>query len=363
MPCTLGSPIGLCQTGVRWLHPIVMAAVTAILLFVFATDAPADERSVADFYKGKQISLFIGMSPGAAYDIDARLVAKYLSKYIPGNPNVVPKQMTGAASMVAIAYAYNAAPHDGTVMVAPLQAVPLQQVLLGEAAVKADLSKFSWIGTPTQDVNIMFTWHTSGVTSIDDARKRVVTIGCNGLTDTSAQYARALNALAGTNFKLVAGYRGGTDIDLAMERGEVAGRGSANWSGMKLRPDWISDKKINVLLQVGLKRIKDLPDVPLLTDFAAKDEDRAALRLLSAPAGLGHPLLMTPGVPEERVEAVRKAFDATMKDADFLADAAKAKREIDPISGIELQRIAEELVKSPNNVVARLTAIVGQSAR
>ena len=340
-----------------------MAAVTAVLLFASGTGAPADERSVAAFYRGKQISLYIGISPGAAYDIDARLVAKHLSKYIPGNPAIVPKQMTGAGSMLAIAFAYNAAPHDGTVMVAPLQAVPLQQVLLGESEVKADLSKFNWVGTPTQDVNVVTTWHTSGVTSIDDARKQVVTIGSNGLTDTSAQYARALNALAGTKFKLIGGYRGGTDIDLAMERGEVAGRGSSNWEGMKMRPGWIQDKKINILVQVGLNRIKDLPDVPLLTDFAANDEDRAALRLLSAPAGLGHPLLMTPDVPNERVDAVRKAFDLTMKDPDFLADAAKAKREIDPISAIELQRIVDELIRSPKNVVARLTAILGPSAQ
>ena len=349
---------GSCNHGARAVAPIAFAAV---FLLVSNTRAPADERAVADFYKGKQINLYIGMSPGAAYDIDARLVAKFLPKYMPGNPAVVPKQMTGAGSMLAVAYAYNAAPHDGTTMVAPLQAVPLQQVLLGESAAKADLSKFAWIGTPTQDVNIMFTWHTSGITSIEDAKKQVVTIGCNGLTDTSAQYARALNALAGTKFKLIPGYRGGTDIDLAMERGEVAGRGSANWSGMKLRPDWISGKKINILLQVGLQRIKDLPDVPLLTDFAANDGDRVALRLLSAPAGLGHPLLMSPGVPEERVAAVRKAFDLTMKDPEFMAEAATAKREIDPMSGVELQRIVDALIQSPKSAVDKLTAIVGQS--
>jgi tripartite-type tricarboxylate transporter receptor subunit TctC len=339
---------------------VTLTAIAAAVLLASNTQAPADERAVANFYKGKQINLYIGMTPGAAYDIDARLVAKFLPKYIPGNPAVLPKQMTGAGSMVAIAYAYNAAPHDGTTMVAPLQGVPLQQVLLGEAVAKADLSKFAWIGTPTQDVNVMLTWHTSGITSIEDAKKQVVTIGSNGLTDVSAQYVRALNALAATKFKLIPGYRGGTDIDLAMERGEVAARASANWSGVKLRPDWISGKKINVILQVGLERIKDLPDVPLLTELAPNDEDRVALHLLSAPAGLGHPLLMSPGVPEERVAAVRKAFDLTMKDPQFVAEAASAKREIDPISGIELQRIVDALIQSPKSAVDKLTAIVGQ---
>ena len=341
---------------------IVVAAVSAGLLSAFATGVRADESTVEAFYKGKQITLYIGMSPGAAYDIDARLLAKHLSKHIPGNPAIVPKQMTGAGSMVAIAYAYNAAPHDGTVLVAPLQGVPFQQVL-NESSAKADLSKFYWIGTPTQDNNVVVTWHTSGIASIDDARKQTATLGSNGVADPSAYYGEALNALAGTKFKIIGGYRGGSEVDLAMQRGEVAGRGSANWEGMKLRPGWVVDKKISVLVQIGLKRAKDLPDIPLLTEFAENDKDRAALRLLSGPAALGHPILLTPNVPKDRAEAVRKAFDLTMKDPDFLADAAKAKRDIDPLSGAELQRIVEDLIQSPKDVVERLTAILGQSAR
>jgi tripartite-type tricarboxylate transporter receptor subunit TctC len=349
-----------CRVGFLPWGSILAALVAAVLLLLSAQGTRADESSVEAFYRGRQITLYIGMSPGAAYDIDARLVAKNMSKYIPGNPAIVPKQMTGAGSMLAIAFAYNAAPHDGTVMVAPLQGVPLQQVL-GEPSAKADLSKFNWIGTPIQDNNVVITWHTSGVTSVEDARKRVVTLGTNGVHDTAVGYAEALNTLAGTKFKIIGGYRGGSDADLAMQRGEVGGRGSANWDGLKLRPGWIADKKINVLVQIGLTRAKDLPDAPLLTDFAANDQDRAALRLLSAPAALGHPLLMTPDVPAERVEAVRKAFDLTMKDPDFLADATKARRDIDPISGIELQRVVDELVRTPKEVVDRLLAIIGQA--
>jgi tripartite-type tricarboxylate transporter receptor subunit TctC len=341
---------------------IVAAAVSAGLLSASATAVRADESAVEAFYKGKQITLYIGMSPGAAYDIDARLLAKHLSKYIPGNPAIVPKQMTGAGSMVAITYAYNAAPHDGTVLVAPLQGVPLQQVL-NESSAKADLSKFNWIGTPTQDNNVVVTWHTSGIASIDDAKTRVATLGSNGVADPSAYYGEALNALAGTKFKIIGGYRGGSEVDLAMQRGEVAGRGSANWEGMKLRPGWVADKKISVLVQIGLKRAKDLPDIPLLTEFAENDKDRAALRLLSGPAALGHPILLTPDVPQDRADAVRKAFDMTMKDPDFLADAAKARRDIDPLSGVELQRIVDDLIQSPKDVVERLTAILGQPAR
>jgi tripartite-type tricarboxylate transporter receptor subunit TctC len=338
------------------------AVATVLLLSLPVINARADQPSVAAFYRGKSITLYIGMSPGAAYDIDARLVAKHLSKHIPGNPTIVPKQMTGAGSMVAVSYAYNAAPHDGTVMVAPLQGVPLQQVLTGSAA-KADLSRFSWIGTPTQDNNVVVTWHTSGIRTVDDARQQTVTLGSNGVADPSAYYGQALNALAGTKFKIIGGYRGGSDVDLAMERGEAAGRGSANWEGMKMRPGWVAEKKINVLVQVGLRRSKDLPDVPLLTDLAKTDTDLAALRLLSGPAALGHPILMTPDVPAERVNAVRRAFDLTMKDADFLADAAKAGRDIDPLPGLELQQIVQELIHSPKAAIDRLVAILDQSGR
>ena len=232
------------------------AVATVLLLSLPVINARADQQSVAAFYRGKSITLYVGMSPGAAYDIDARLVAKHLSKYIPGNPTIVSKQMPGAGSMVAISYAYNAAPHDGTVMVAPLQGIPLQQVLTGSAA-KADLSRFSWIGTSTQDNNVVVTWYTSGIHSIDDARQRTVTLGSNGVADPSAYYGQALNALAGTKFKIIGGYRGGSDVDLAMERGEAAGRGSANWEGMKMRHGWVAEKKINVLVQVGLRRAKD----------------------------------------------------------------------------------------------------------
>jgi tripartite-type tricarboxylate transporter receptor subunit TctC len=352
-----------CRTRSRFLISCsILGSAWLLPAAFFGSRAIAEERSVEAFYKGKQITLYIGLAPGAAYDVDARLVAKHMTKYIPGHPIIVPVQMTGAGSLSAVAFAYNIAPRDGTVLLAPHQSVPLQQVL-GDPGVRADLSKFYWLGTPTQFNNVIVTWHTTGIASIEDARRQEVLLGSTGKANTASQYAIALNVIAGTKFRIVLGYRGGAEVDLAMERGEVAGRGSASWDGMKMRPGWIEEKLINVLAQIGPRKAKDLPAVPLLMDFAADERDRAALRLLSMPIALGDPLLTTPGVPLERVEALRKAFDLTMKDTDFLNDAATARREIDPRSGIDQQRVVDDMVNISKDVTDRLTAILGEYAR
>jgi tripartite-type tricarboxylate transporter receptor subunit TctC len=356
------SPVAGVISSLRFCLSILGVACAAFLAPASQTSTIADENFVEAFYRGKQITLYIGLGPGGAYDVDARLVAKHMSKYIPGNPVIVPKQMTGAGSMVAVSFAANVAPRDGTVLLAPHQSVPLQQAL-GDPGVKADMSQFFWLGTPTQFNNVLITWHTSGIASIDDAKKQEVMLGSTGRASTSSQYSIALNRIAGTKFKIVLGYRGGAEIDLAMERGEVAGRGSASWDAMKMRAGWLEDKMINVLVQIGPKRAKDLPNAPLLTDFASDDRNRAALRLLSSPIALGDPLLTTPGVPQERVDALRKAFDLTMKDPDLLRDAGLAKREINPLSGAEQQRIVNELIHAPKEVIEHLTTILGEYAK
>jgi tripartite-type tricarboxylate transporter receptor subunit TctC len=342
----------------RWAGAAFLAAALSI---AFAGPLRAEDASVESFYKGKSIDLYIGLTQGAAYDIDARLVARHMSKYIPGRPVIVPKQMTGAGSLRAVAFAANVAPHDGTVLVAPHQAIPLQQAM-HDPALKADVAAFHWIGTPVQETNVLITWHKSGIRSISDAKTKEVVIGGTGQTSTAAQYPALLNAVAGTRFKIIAGFQGGTEVDLAMERGEVDGRGSANWDAVKARPGWIDQKKVNVLVQIGLQRHPDLADVPLLTDFARNDEERAAIRLLAAPSTIGHPLLTTPGVPQARVDALRRAFDLTMKDPDFLREAAKAQREINPVLGTQLQRIVAELVAPPKPVLDRLVAMLGRHA-
>src|SRR5919205_1936469 len=187
------------------------------------------------------------------------------------------------------------------------------------------------------------TWHTSGIRTIEDAKKIEAPMGATG-GSTSSQYPKAMNALLGTKFKIILGYPGGNDINLAMERGEVEGRGSNSWASWKAtRPDWLKEKKINILVQIGLNKAPDLPDVPLLMELAMNPEDKAVLRLLSAPSTIGRPIFTTPGVPEDRVKALREAFDATMKDPALLEEAKKANLEIDPVSGEELQKIVAEI--------------------
>ena len=315
------------------------------------------QSAVETFYKGKILDLYIGFTSGGTYDTYSRLVAQFMGDHIPGKPKIVPKQMVGAGSRAAATHIFNIAPKDGTQLATADQALTMQQVL-NDPGIQFDANKFIWIGNPIADNNTMAAWTASGVTSIDEAKKREFVVGANGIT-ASAQYPQAMNVLLGTKFKIITGYPGGTDINLAMQRGEVAIRGQNSWSSWKSQHmDWIKAKQITILVQIGLTKDKELPEVPLLMDFATAPDDRAALKLLSAPTAIGRPIFTTPGVPQERVEALRAAFNATMKDPAFLATAAKANMDLNPVSGEELQRIVADLFATPPSAVQRLKEIL-----
>src|SRR3712207_5304322 len=299
------------------------AAAGAVVLAALTLSGPgARAQSVEEFYKGKTIDMIISFTAGGGYDAYARLVARYMGEHIPGKPRIVPRNMPGGGGRVAGNYLFNVAAKDGTVIAVMDQSLPLEQAM-GDKTIQFDATKFTWIGNPAAENNTTVTWHTSPVKTIEDAKKQEIPIGATG-NNTSAQFPKAMNALIGTKFKLVFGYPGGNDINLAMEREEVAGRGSNSWGSWKgTKPDWIRDKKINILVQIGLQKTEDLPDVPLLMDLASNPDDRAVLKLLSSPTTIGRPILAPPGVPAERVKALRAAFDATMKDPAFLEDAKK----------------------------------------
>jgi tripartite-type tricarboxylate transporter receptor subunit TctC len=319
------------------------------------------QKSVEDFYKGKNVDLVIGYSPGGGYDLYARLVGQYIGKHIPGNPTIVPRNMPGAGSRTAVAWLSNVAPKDGTILATADQSLSVAQAMGDKALtdMKIDTSKLIYIGNPSADNNTTSTWHTSKVKTIQDAMKYEIPMGATG-GSTSSQYPRAMNALLGTKFKIILGYPGGNDINLAMERGEVEGRGSNAWASWKsTRMDWIKDKKINLLVQIGLTKAPDLPDVPLMMDLAKNPDDKAVLKLLSASTTIGRPLFTSPGVPEERVKALRAAFEATMKDPEFLADAQKRGFDINPVSGEEMQKIVVDIVSTPRVVADRLQSIIG----
>jgi tripartite-type tricarboxylate transporter receptor subunit TctC len=316
------------------------------------------QQTAEDFYRGKQIDMVIGYSPGGTYDLYARLVAKYLGNYIPGKPTIVPRNMPGAGSRAAVRWVYSVAPKDGTVISTADQSLAVEQAM-GDKTLGFDTTKLIYVGNANVDNNTTVTWYTSGIKTIDDAKKKQVVVGATG-GSTSSQYPKAMNALLGTKFKIIIGYPGGNDVNLAMERGEVDGRGSNAWGAWKAtRPEWLKDKKINILVQIGLTKAPDLPDVPLLMDLAANDQDRALLKLLSASSTIGRPFFTSPGVPAERVKALRDAFDTMVKDPEFLAQAGKEGFDINPLPGAELQKIVEDIVATPKPVADQLLQIIG----
>ena len=311
-----------------------------------------------DFYKGKTIDLVIGYTPGATYDLYARLMSRHLGDHIPGNPRIVPRNLAGAGSRVAVNYIYNFAPQDGTALGPADQSLAVEQAM-GDKQLAVDVNKLQWIGNPVVSNNTSVAWHTSQIRSVDDARAREVTMGATG-SSTSSQYPRLMNALLGTKFKVILGYPGANDINLAMERGEVAGKGSDSWAAWKAtRPDWLRDKKINILVQIGLTKNPEMGDAPLLMDLAKNDEDRQVMKLLSTSVVIGRPLFAGPGVPAERVSMLRRAFDETMTDPDFIKDAKEGKMDLDPVSGADLQKLIGEIVATPKHIADRLVDIIG----
>lgn len=330
---------------------------TLLALALFATPAAAQE-SIAQFYKGKTLSMLVGAPPGGGYDLYGRMVARHMSKHLPGAPAFVATNMVGAGGNLMVEYVNGVAAKDGTVIGSADQSFPLQQAL-GDPTILFDNNRLVWIGNPDSDNNTVVTWHASGVRSIDDARKTVVAMGSTGV-NTSSQYVEAMNRIAGTRFRIIMGYPGANEINLAMENGEVGGRGSNSWSSWKAtKPDWLRDGKINIILQVGIERNGEIPDVPLLLDFARDDLDRAALLALSAPPAIGRPLFTAPGVPAERVRALREAFDAVMRDPEFLDQARQQNLEINPVSGAKLQEIVARMTSLDKPTAQRLKDIVG----
>jgi len=312
---------------------------------------------VEDFYRGKKIDMIIGYSPGGTYDLYARLVARHLGNYIPGKPLIVPRNMPGAGSRAAANWVANIAPKDGTVLATADQSLSLQQAI-GDKRINFDTTKFIYIGNPNIENNVTASWHTSGIKTLDDAKKREVSTGATG-GSTSSQYPKAMNALLGTKFKIVLGYPGGNDVNLALERGEVEVRGSNSWTSFKsTRPDWIAEHKVNILVQIGLAKAPDLPHVPLLMELGQNDDDRLLLRTLSASTHIGRPIFTTPGVPAERVATLRKAFDTMVHDPAFIEEAKREKFDVDPSTGEAMQAIVEEMMAIPKAQSERLRQII-----
>jgi tripartite-type tricarboxylate transporter receptor subunit TctC len=334
---------------------IVCAVGLTVMLF---STPGAKAQSVAEFYKGKAVDLDIGYSVGGGYDLYARLIARRLGEHIPGNPNVVPKNVEGAGSLRLANYLYTAAPKDGTVIGAISRGAAFDP-LFNENGADFDASKFSWIGSANNEVSVCVALTSSGIARFDDLYTTPLTIGSTGAGDDTYQFPALLNAVLGTKFKIVTGYPGGNDVTLALDRGEVQGRCGWSWSSLKAtRLNWVLRKRIVVLVQLSLSKHPDLPNVPLIMDLAKTDEQRAIFRMIFARQTMGRPYAAPPGLPEDRLAALRKAFMDTMTDKEFLYDADQNKFEINPVAGDQLEALVEEVYRAPSDVVRKVAKMV-----
>jgi tripartite-type tricarboxylate transporter receptor subunit TctC len=326
-------------------------ALILLALLSFALPAAAQE------YRGKQIRMVIASGAGGGYDLYGRVLARWLAKHIPGEPVVVSQNMPGASGMNATNWAYVSAPKDGTVILATYNA-DIVEPLFGNKSAKYKSRDFAWIGSIGKQQNICMTWHTSPVKSIEDAKKREVLVAATGSTGNSATLPRIVNAMLGTKFKVIGGYET-TESRLAVERGEVEGICGLSWSTLKAsNPEWTQSHRMNVLVQTGTPRHPELPDVPLLRELTKNPEDLRMLDLLEIPETMGRPFLMPPGTPPALVATIRAAFDATMIDKDFLAEAEKAHLEIDPIDGATMQKQIEQAYAAPQALIERAASFV-----
>ena len=332
--------------------------VVAFLALGGLAPSTAVAEAVADFYRGKSISMVIATAPGGDYDLRARLISRHMGRHLPGNPTIVPRNMPGGVGIQAMNFMANVAPKDGTAIHAIMQNMSTHQAL-GGTGVEFDTRKFFWIGNTTDTPNVINSWHTTGIKTIQDVMTQDLVVGAPGQATNSVYYPKALNELAGTKFKIVSGYPGGNDVNLAMERGEVGGRGSNSWASWKAtKPDWLRDKKIFILVQFALQRDPELADIPTAIELTKTDADKAVMTFLSADIPISRAYVTTPGVPAERVNALRRAFDATMKDPEFVAEAKKLNMDMRPSTGEEAQRYSDLIANAPAPILARAKAII-----
>ncbi len=332
-------------------------AIFAILLG--ASSLPALADTVQDFYSGpgKQVKVIIRSSPGGGYDTLSRLVARHMGKHIPGNPDLTPVNMPGGGGLVAANYLAKIAPRDGTVLSIVGQGLLADYALGLSPQLQADLRAFNWIANIMSSNQMLVVWHTSPTKSLEDARKRETTIGASGagVGSASVQYPAFYNLVLGTKFKIITGYTGGAQINLAMERGEVEGRGTNTYADyMSSAPHLIEQKLIVPIIQIGLQKNPLLPNVPLLREEKVAPEDKPLVEFLSKASTAGRPFATTPGVPKERVAALRTAFNEMVKDPAFIADAEKIKAEISPSTGEEVEQLIRDLMDTPRDIKKRV---------
>jgi tripartite-type tricarboxylate transporter receptor subunit TctC len=340
---------------------LLFAAAGALAGFVAAPAVPARAQSVADFYKGRDLRLIISSTVGGGYDVYARTIARHLGRHIPGNPTIVPQNMPGAGGIAAANHIHAIAPKDGSVIAALQNTVPLEPFFENKAAV-FDAAKLSWLGTPASETGMYIVWHSSKIGSVRDAQTQTFIAGAAGAASTPAFYGRVFNQVLRLKARLVSGYPGQNEILLAMENGEVEAMPSPFWSSLKTaRPNWYPQGMIRVLFQYGAAAHPELKGVPFALDLIDNPTDKILLTAASAPLALGRPYAAPPGVPADRLAALRAAMRATFTDAAFLADCERQRLECnDHHSGAELEALIRQAYATPDDIRKRLVAIQQQ---
>jgi tripartite-type tricarboxylate transporter receptor subunit TctC len=336
----------------------ITASALAILLLWPVAGLRA--QAAPDVFWGKELSVYIGSTPGGGYDQYGRLLARHIGRHLPGNPSVVPRNMPAGGGREVMNYLYNVAPRDGTAIAITLRDVGFDPLLNSGAAAKFDASRINWLGSMNEETSLCVSWATAPFTGLADIRQREIIMGSSGPDASDSVHARLLNQIAGTKFKLVEGYQGSTEVHLAMERGEVQGRCGLGWDSIVSRyKQWLDEKKIVLLAQLALDKHRDLPQVPFVMDLAKTERDRLIAALVLGPNKMGRPIFAPPGLPPERVRRLRQAFDETMRDPQLKSDADKMRVPTDWLNGADTQALVERLYATPPDVIEATKKIMG----
>lgn len=341
--------------GPRWMAPFLTSVGLAMLI----TSDAARAQSPAEFYKGRQMTMLIYSTSGGAYDTYARFLARYMGKHIPGNPSFVSQNMPGAGGLKAAEYIYKIAPKDGSLIGVLSRSLPFDP-MLGQNPINIDPMKYLWLGSMNRETSVAVSWHTSPVKTLANLQKSELLLPGTGAGADSEIMPFAFNTLAGTKFKVISGYRGLGTAAMAMETGEIHGIGYWSWSAVKQKPDWLRDKKLNILFHTGRGEHPELKGIPSIRDAVQGDVNRKAMEFLLYREILGRPFLAPPDVPQDRANVLRAAFMATLNDTEFQAAADKIKLEVNPVSGEEIQHVIREAAKTSPDVIARVKQAIGR---
>lgn len=338
--------------GAQTICTHIALATSAAAALVPITSAQADD--VASFYSGKRLTMVVGSTAGDGTDLYGRIVAKYVSRRLPGNPQFIATNIPGANGLVAANQLYNLAPRDGATLATFSRYAPFEALWKNPSA-RFDPERFNWIGNVNVDVSICLTWHTLGVKRLPDFMSRDLKIGV-----TNESHVNILNNLFGANLRAIKGYPGGNEVNIAMERGEVDGRCNISWSAiMAARPGWVRDRQIDILVQFSHRKLKELPDVPLITDLVKTETQKQIINLVLTSQMMARLIVAPPDVPAERVRALRLAFDQSVVDPEFLEEARRLRAPVDPVSGEEVQQVVADMMRTPPEVVKQFQTVVG----